>query len=91
MTVEELYGRVWLEKARKEGHRPMHLVTQPVDHQANGKAKRGPLGVTAAKVRELHAQGLTLKEAAEALGLASMTVYRSAKRQGLKFHDGRAA
>jgi DNA invertase Pin-like site-specific DNA recombinase len=87
---EEQYGRVMLELARRERHRPMHLIGRTQDHQANGAKKRGPVGVTAKKVRELHAQGLTLKEAAAALGLKSQTVYRSAKLQGLRFRDGRA-
>ena len=85
MTVEELYGRVWRELAAKEGHRPLHLIVTTT--QADCGKKRGPVGVTAAKVRELCHAGMTLKEAADALGMVPSTVHKHAQRLGVTFRQ----
>ena len=89
MMPEELYGRVMLDLARSEGHKPMHLVRTAADAHAESWKRRGKRGETAQKVRALWAEGKTLKQAARALGVDNMTVYRHAQRLGIKFVDGR--
>jgi transcriptional regulator with GAF, ATPase, and Fis domain len=91
MSGEELYGRRWRDLARKEGHKPMHLVALGRDAKAAGGAKKGARGATAELVRQLCERGATIKEAAAELGLSPSTVHDHARRMRITFADGRAA
>jgi hypothetical protein len=91
MTREELYGAVWREMARREGHKPLHLIVSAAERQADSGSKQAPRGYTAERVREAQARGMSLRQAAEALGIAEVTAHKHAQRLGIKFADGRAA
>lgn len=91
MSIEELYGRVWRSLARKEGHRPMHLVNPRQEEKREDGRKKGAHGVTAGRIRDLADEGLTITEIARALGISPSTVHDHSSRHGIKLVNGRAA
>lgn len=88
--TEELLGRVMLERARKEGHRPRmpEFVGRPVEYRRIGKGA-GQRAEAEARYRAL--AHLTQEEVAEALGVKPEAVRRAAIRYGITFGQASAA
>jgi hypothetical protein len=90
---EELLGRLMLERARREGHRPMHkfIAFTSKEGPRHGGQKGRKNGETAAALREYSAMGMTLTQCAHALEMSVAGVHETAKRHGIKFGKGRVA
>lgn len=88
MTEEE-WGQLWAERAKQEGHRPLHL-SQPMTAAETklNATRRQKAGVTAEKLRKLAEQGVWLTDAAHAIGVSPSTAKNLAVKHNIPFKRG---